>query len=99
MQNIKEFEEYYAKCVEIQKQCSIGEFAVMTKYWILYVRIIGLIQQVHFVINTNNYYLCLETWKELMALRFPMKKQNYEWLQYILSNTDGVTGLYTSWST
>ena len=72
MQNIKEFEEYYAKYVEIQKQCSIGEFTVMTKYWILYVRIIDLIQQVHFVINKNNYYLCLETWKELMALRLCM---------------------------
>ena len=77
MKNSKEFEEYYAKYVEMQKQCNAGEFGVTAKYWMLYVRIIDLIHQLHFAININDYYLHLETWEELMVLSFTMNKQNY----------------------
>ena len=77
LKNSKEFEEYYAKYAEMQKRCNAGEFGVMAKYWMLYVRIIDLIHQLHFAININDYYLRLETWEELMVLRFTMNKQNY----------------------
>ena len=70
MKNSKEFEEYYAKYVEMQKQCNAGEFGVTAKYWMLYVRIIDLIHQLHFAININDYYLRLETWEELMVVKF-----------------------------
>ena len=43
----------------------------------LYVRTIDLIHYLHFAININDYYLRLETWEELMVLRFTMNKQNY----------------------
>ena len=66
----KEFEEYYTKYVEMQKRCSAGEVLVTAKYWMLYVGIIDSIQQLHFVINTNDYPLRLETWEELMVLSF-----------------------------
>ena len=76
MKNSKEFEEYYAKYVEIQKR-NAEEFGVTAKYWMMYVRIIDLIHQLHFAININDYYLRLETWKELMVLSFTMNKQDY----------------------
>ena len=60
LKNSKEFEEY-AKYVEMQRRCSAGEFGVTTKYWMLHVRINDLICQLNFAINTNNYYLRLET--------------------------------------
>ena len=40
-------------------------------------RIIHLIDQFHFVININDYFLRLDTLKELMVLSFKMNKQNY----------------------
>ena len=55
LKNSKEFEEYYAKYVEMQKQYNAGEFGVTAKYWMLYVRIIDLIHQLHFAININDY--------------------------------------------
>ena len=76
MKNSKEFEEYYAKYVEIQKR-NAEEFGVTAKYWMMYVRIIDLIHQLHFAININDYYLRLETWEVLMVLSFTMNKQNY----------------------
>ena len=76
LKNSKEFEEYYAKYVEIQKR-NAEEFGVTEKYWMLYVRIIDLIRELHFAININDYYLRLETWKELMMLSFTMNKQDY----------------------
>ena len=77
LKNSKEFEEYYAKYVKMQKRCNTGEFGVTAKYWMLYVTIIGLIHQLHFAININDYCLRLETWEGLMVLRFTMNKQNY----------------------
>ena len=47
LKNSKEFEEYYAKYVEMQKRCNAGEFGVTAKYWMLYVRITDLIHQLH----------------------------------------------------
>ena len=61
----------------MQKRCSAGEFRVTAKYLMLHVRIIDLINQLHFAINIRNYYLGLETWEELMMLSFTMNKQNY----------------------
>ena len=58
LKNSKEFEEYY---FEMQKQCNTEESGVTAKYWMLYVRIIDLIHQLHFAININDYYLNLET--------------------------------------
>ena len=72
----KEFEEYYTEYVEMQKRCSAGEVRVTPKYWMLYVRIIDSIQQLHFVININDYHLRLETWEELMVLSFTINIQN-----------------------
>ena len=77
LKNSKEFQEYYAKCLEMQKRCNAGKFGVTARYWMLYVRIIDLIHQLHFAININDYYLHLETWEELMVLSFTMNKQNY----------------------
>ena len=77
LKNSKEFEEYYAKYVEMQKRCNAGEFGVTGKYWTLYVRIIDLIHQLDFAININNYYLRVETWEELMVLSFTINKQNF----------------------
>ena len=77
LKDSKRFEENYAKYAEMQKRCNAGEFGVMAKYWMLYVRIIDLIHQLHFAININDYYLRLETWEELMVLSFTMNKQNY----------------------
>ena len=68
LKNSKEFEEYYAKYVEMQKRYNAGEFGVTAKHWMLYVRIVDLIHQLHFAINTNDYYLRLETWEKLMVL-------------------------------
>ena len=77
LKDSKRFEENYAKYAEMQKRCNAGEFGVMAKYWMLYVRIIDLIHQLHFAININDYYLRLETWEVLMVLSFTMNKQNY----------------------
>ena len=77
LKNSRIFEEYCAKYVEMQKRCNAGEFGVTAKYWMLYVTIIDLIHQLHFAINTNDYYLRLETWEKLLALNFSMNKQNY----------------------
>ena len=40
-------------------------------------RITHLIDQFHFVININDYFLRLDTLEELMVLSFKMNKQNY----------------------
>ena len=77
LKNYKEFEEYYAKYVEMQKGWNAGEFGVKAKYWMLCVRITDLIHQLHFAININDYYLRLETWEELIVLSFTMNRQNY----------------------
>ena len=55
----------------MQKRYSAGEFGVTAKYWMVYVRIIDLIHQLHFATNINDYYL--------LKLSFTMNKQNYPW--------------------
>ena len=77
LKNAKGFEEYYAKYAKMQNRFNVGESGVTAKYWMLYVRIIDLIRQLHFAININDYYLRLETWEELMVLSFTMNRQNY----------------------
>ena len=58
-------------------RCSTVESEVTAKCWMLYVRIIDLIHQLHFAININYCYLRLKTWEELMMLSFTMSKQDY----------------------
>ena len=52
LKNFKEFEEYYVKYVEMQKRCSAGKLGVTAKYWMLYVRIVNLIHQLHSACNS-----------------------------------------------
>ena len=87
----KEFEEYYTEYVEMQKRCSAGEVRVTPKYWMLYVRIIDSIQQLHFVININDYHLRLRNLGGINGAKFYNKHSELSTIWYILSNTDGVT--------
>ena len=58
-------------------------------------RIIDLINPLHFVMNINNYYLCLETWEELKVLSFTMNKQNYaEHVTYYLTQVGSVDSIH-----
>ena len=58
-------------------------------------RIIDLINQLHFVMNINNYHLCLETWEELKVLSFTMNKQNYaEHGTYYLTQVRSVDSIH-----
>ena len=63
LKDSKEFEECYAKYVEMQKLCNAEEFGVTAKYWMFYAVVIDLIQQIRFAININGYYLRSETWE------------------------------------
>ena len=73
----KNSKENYSKYAEMQKRCNAGDYGATAKYLILYVRIMDLIQQLHFPININDYYLRLDSWEKLKVLSFTMNKEDY----------------------
>ena len=70
----KEYEDMYNS---FKDRCAQGEFGLTPQFWILYQQAVNRQHKLHLSINTNDYYLRLQCWKESLPYCFALNKQNY----------------------
>ena len=64
-------------CESLQKEYLSGKKGKTAQYWMSYMSLVNLQQQLHYSINTNNFYTRLECYKNIVASCFSTNKVNY----------------------
>eukprot|EP00794_Sanderia_malayensis_P010400 gene10400-biopygen7580 len=70
----KHYEEMYNS---FRDRCSQGEFGLTPQFWLMYQEAVNKQHKFHLSINTNDYFLRLQCWKESLPYCFALNKQNY----------------------
>lgn len=72
--SFQEFEKQYERK---RNECLCGENGKTAQFWMQYATLVDVLHKMHFAINTNDFQLRLDCWKELVSLCFSTNKQNY----------------------
>ena len=71
------FTDYEQRHESLKSCCFQGEFGLTPQFWMTYQKAIDRQHKFHFSINTNDFDLRLECWKDSLPLCFTTNKQNY----------------------
>ena len=53
-----------------------GEFGRTAQFWLMYMQMVGQLQQLHFAVNTNDFLLKIQSWEDLLPC-FATNKVHY----------------------
>ncbi len=62
---------------DVKQRCLLGEFGLTPQYWMIYQNAVERQHKLHYSINTNDYNLRLQCWRDSLPYFFSMNKQNY----------------------
>ena len=72
-----EFKNYYHEFNSIENQYLNGDKGKTPQFWTLYTSLVQLVQELHYSINVNDFYLRLKCWKDIVFLCAATNKRNY----------------------
>ena len=72
-----DFKNYQQQYQDVKARCIQGQFGKTPRYWMMYQDTVDRQHKLHLAINTNNYDLRAQCWKDSLPLCFAMNKHNY----------------------
>ena len=73
----EDFTNFIEQFQVIKNQYLNGERGKTAQYWTYYMTLVQLVQDLHYSINVNDFYLRIKCWRELVVLCFPTNMRNY----------------------
>ena len=71
------FSDYRQQYNDLKARCLEGDFGRTPQFWMQYERVIDRQQKMHLTINTNQYDLRRQCWRDSLHFCFAMNKHNY----------------------